>query len=47
MQPMMMDVLAQMVMYWEHHAGQPFEAAEQFTRLTFVSHLSPLLDAAR
>lgn len=34
MQPMMVDVLAQMLMHWEHTAGQPFSAADQFTRLT-------------
>lgn len=34
MQPMMVDVLAQMLMHWEHTAGQPFTAADQFTRLT-------------
>lgn len=37
MQPMMCDVITQMLMFWEHHAGQPFEAADQYTRLTFVS----------
>lgn len=37
MQPMMLDVITQMLMFWEHHAGQPFEAADQYTRLTFVS----------
>ncbi|KDN36010.1 cytochrome P450 [Tilletiaria anomala UBC 951] len=35
MQPMMMDVISQMLLHWEHHAGQPFEAAEQYTNLTF------------
>ncbi|EJT49272.1 cytochrome P450 [Trichosporon asahii var. asahii CBS 2479] len=35
MQPMMCDVITQMLMFWEHHAGQPFEAADQYTRLTF------------
>ncbi|BEI92453.1 uncharacterized protein CcaverHIS019_0500810 [Cutaneotrichosporon cavernicola] len=35
MQPMMLDVITQMLMFWEHHAGQPLEAADQFTRLTF------------
>lgn len=39
MQPMMCDVVSQMLMFWEHHAGQPFEAADQYTRLTFVSGL--------
>ncbi|EJT49752.1 cytochrome P450 [Trichosporon asahii var. asahii CBS 2479] len=34
MQPMMVDVLAQMLMHWEHTAGTPFSAADQFTRLT-------------
>jgi cytochrome P450/NADPH-cytochrome P450 reductase len=36
MQGMMMEIMSQMLMYWETHAGQPFEAADQFTRLTFV-----------
>ncbi|KDN38954.1 cytochrome P450, partial [Tilletiaria anomala UBC 951] len=35
MQPMMVDVISQMLLHWEHHAGQPFEAAEQYTNLTF------------
>ncbi|CAK9781809.1 cytochrome P450 family [Cutaneotrichosporon oleaginosum] len=35
MQPMMLDVITQMLMFWEHHAGEPLEAADQFTRLTF------------
>lgn len=34
---MMMDIITQMLMSWEHHAGQPFEAADSYTRLTFVS----------
>lgn len=37
MQPMMLDIIAQMVMTWENHAGEAFEAAEQFTNLAFVS----------
>jgi cytochrome P450/NADPH-cytochrome P450 reductase len=37
MQSGMMDIITQMLMSWEHHAGEPFEAADQFTRLTFVS----------
>ncbi|GMK56137.1 hypothetical protein CspeluHIS016_0211930 [Cutaneotrichosporon spelunceum] len=37
MQGMMLDAITQMLMYWEHHAGEPFEAADQFTRLTFAS----------
>lgn len=37
MQPMMMEIISQMLLFWEHHAGQPFEAADQYTRLTFVS----------
>lgn len=37
MQPQMCDIVAQMLMSWEHHAGKPFEAADHFTRLTFVS----------
>lgn len=43
MQPMMCDIVSQMLMFWEHHAGEPFEAADQYTRLTFVSPRS--LDA--
>ncbi|KAL1412178.1 Iron-sulfur assembly protein 1 [Vanrija albida] len=35
MQGMMMDIITQMLMSWEHHAGQPFEAANSYTRLTF------------
>lgn len=34
MQPMMVDILAQMLISWEHKAGQPLNAAEQYTRLT-------------
>jgi cytochrome P450/NADPH-cytochrome P450 reductase len=37
MQSGMMDIITQMLMSWEHYAGEPFEAADQFTRLTFVS----------
>lgn len=37
MQSMMLDIITQMLMFWEHHAGEPFEAADQYTRLTFVS----------
>lgn len=40
MQPLMCDIITQMLMFWEHHAGEPFEAADQYTRLTFVSHLA-------
>ncbi|OCF40576.1 hypothetical protein I317_05586 [Kwoniella heveanensis CBS 569] len=35
MQPQMMEMITQMLLHWEHHAGQPFEAAEAYTRLTF------------
>lgn len=35
-----------MLMFWEHHAGEPFEAADQFTRLTFVSFTSWLAGRA-
>lgn len=37
MQGMMLDLITQMLMFWEHHAGEPFDAADQYTRLTFVS----------
>lgn len=37
MQGTMLDPLGQMLMWWECHAGEPFEVADQFTRLTFVS----------
>jgi cytochrome P450/NADPH-cytochrome P450 reductase len=37
MQPMMTEIIAQMLVRWETHAGQPFEASDQFTRLTLVS----------
>ncbi|EKC99539.1 cytochrome P450 [Trichosporon asahii var. asahii CBS 8904] len=36
MQEKMLDPLGQMLMWWECHAGEPFEAADQFTRLTFM-----------
>lgn len=36
MQPQMLDIITQMLLHWEHHAGQPFEAADHYTRLTFV-----------
>jgi cytochrome P450/NADPH-cytochrome P450 reductase len=39
MQPQMTDIISQMLMWWEHHPGEPFEAAGQFTRLTFVRTL--------
>ncbi len=46
MQPMMLDIITQMLMFWEHHAGQPFDVADQYTRLTFVSgHSSVVLMA--
>ncbi|WVF65373.1 hypothetical protein IAT40_000100 [Kwoniella sp. CBS 6097] len=35
MQPQTMEMITQMLLHWEHHAGQPFEAAEAYTRLTF------------
>ncbi|EKC98903.1 NADPH reductase [Trichosporon asahii var. asahii CBS 8904] len=35
MQAGMLDIASQMLIYWECHAGQPFEAANHFTRLTF------------
>lgn len=39
MKGMMLEIISQMLMSWEAHAGQPFEAADQYTRLTFVSSL--------
>lgn len=39
MQGMMMEIITQMLVSWEVHAGQPFEAADSFTRLTFVGRL--------
>lgn len=42
MQGGMLDIASQMLIYWECHAGQPFEAANHFTRLTFVSSNSAL-----
>lgn len=37
MQDQMLDPLGQMLMWWDCHAGEAFEVADQFTRLTFVS----------
>lgn len=44
MQAGMLDIASQMLIYWECHAGQPFEAANHFTRLTFVSFVSRVQD---
>lgn len=37
MQPKMMAILTEFLLFHEHHAGQPFEAADLYTRLTLVS----------
>lgn len=37
MQGKMMAILTEFLLFTEHHAGQPFEAADLYTRLTFVS----------
>ena len=34
MQPAMTDVACQLLLHWDHHAGQVFEATEQYTKLT-------------